>query len=103
MAMDSIVSMLLADNSGAFPTGEVAAYAWPGGYPLFYLVRDGEALCPACVNAEIERIMDVVLGEDTGADWDVVGRDVNWEDSSLFCAHCNKRIESAYAEDEAEG
>jgi hypothetical protein len=24
---------------------------------------------------------------------------VNWEDPDLFCVHCQKRIESAYAED----
>ena len=27
------------------------------------------------------------------------GQDVNWEDAELYCDHCSKRIESAYAED----
>src|SRR5689334_3778894 len=33
------------------------AYAWPGGYPLIYLCRDGEIVCPACA------VNDVVYGE----------------------------------------
>lgn len=100
MAADSIIGMLLADNSGAFPTGEVAEFAWPGGYPIYYLAADSETLCPKCVNRDIRRVVAACLdGSDN--DWLIVGRDVNWEDAALFCAHCNNRIPSAYAEDEA--
>lgn len=93
--------MLVADNGGAFPTGEVAAFAWPGGYPIFYLMGDSEVMCPACVNAEIKRIVEVAVTGERDRDWDVAARDVNWEDAALFCCHCGKRIPSAYAEDSA--
>jgi hypothetical protein len=63
---------------------EFPAYVWPGGYPLYYLCEDGDILCAECAH-EFED--------------DIAGHDVNWEDPDLFCVHCQKRIESAYAED----
>jgi len=30
--------------------------------------------------------------------WNVHSAVVNWEDSELFCDHCNGKIESAYGE-----
>ena len=68
------------------------AYAWPGGYPLYYVDRDGAALCAVCA------------GHAAG-DSDFRRRpcavDANWEDAEMFCADCSGRIESAYAEDDA--
>ena len=95
---DSIIKMLLTDNSGASPTGEVAAYAWPGGYPLYYMDSDCETLCPACVNASIKMHVDQTL--EGGWHDTVIARDVNWEDTTMVCAECNRPIESAYGEDE---
>lgn len=77
--------------------GKYPAYAWPGGYPIYYLMNDGEALCPTCMNDASNPIHT----DEPNDGWRVVGRDINYEDPSLFCCHCNKRIESAYAEDEA--
>ena len=77
-------------------TGKFPAYAWPGGYPMFYVTSDGAALCPKCINDSSNPIHFDGLSDG----WKVEGYDVNWEDSQLFCDHCNKRIESAYAEDE---
>lgn len=74
------------------------AYSWPGGYPMYYLAADGEALCPDCVNADIE-LVDFAK-RDADQQWHVIGVDVNWEDTALRCAHCNKTIESAYDPDE---
>lgn len=91
--MDKITLEEMKEN-GKFP-----AYAWPGGYPIFYLANDGEALCPDCVN-DSKNPIHADLPNDG---WRIVARDVNWEDPELFCAHCNRRIESAYAEDKAEG
>jgi hypothetical protein len=82
----------------------LSAYAWPGGYPVFYLMGDGEPMCPACVNKEIKRLVDEAL-DSTFSDnsWCVIGRDINWEDSSMICCHCNKPIESAYGNSEVMG
>ena len=30
--------------------GKFSAYAWPGGYPVFHVTEDCEALCASCAN-----------------------------------------------------
>ena len=75
-------------------------YAWPGGYPMYAATSDGACLCHKCCKAESSQI-----GKPSGDwhdQWRIVGLDVNWEDPALYCDHCGNRIESAYAEDEAE-
>lgn len=78
------------------------AFAWPGGYPMYYLCFDGEAMCPACVNANIELVdrdsRAKVVDPRTWGGWAVEAADVNWEDDDLVCTHCNKLIESACGE-----
>lgn len=69
--------------------GKLPDYAWPGGYPLFYVTDQATVLCPTHANAE--------------GDYDdeqITYAGVNWEDSSLECEH-GHRIISAYAEDDA--
>lgn len=72
--------------------GKLSAYAWPGGYPLYYVMDDGEVLCPACVNDPSNPAHEAGAADG----WRIVGADVNYEDANLYCAHCNKHIESAY-------
>ena len=81
--------------------GKLPAYAWPGGYPLYYLCADGGILCPQCANKE-SAVREAEEHPDYPDDdqWRIVAADVNWEDSSLTCDHCGQRIESAYAEPE---
>jgi hypothetical protein len=72
--------------------GELPRYAWPGGYPMYYLAKDNGVLCPKCANAfNPER--------DNDAQLEPVEYGVNYEDSQLYCENCNVRIESAYAEE----
>jgi hypothetical protein len=78
--------------------GQLPSFAWPGGYPMFYVMDDGEALCPTCANDPSNPVHEG--GQADG--WRIEGYDINYEDASLFCAHCSKRIESAYAEDEVQ-
>lgn len=75
-----------------------AKYAWPGGYPLYLLADDGEAICIDCGRTEFKAIAHSVISN-TQDGWHVSAADINWEDTSLHCAHCNQRIESAYGED----
>lgn len=75
--------------------GKLPRYAWPGGYPLYYLCADGGELCSLCANKE--------NGSEAAEDhedpqWQLVACEVNWE-SLLYCAHCNKQIEAAYTID----
>lgn len=66
--------------------GQLSAYAWPGGYPIFYATRDGLTICPKCAN-------------DPDTADPVTDADVNWEDPNMICEDCNERIPSAYAEE----
>ena len=69
--------------------GEVEKYAWPGGYPMFYVSKDNETICSKCANEEH-------FDEDQA----LVDYDINYEDPAMYCGSCNERIESAYAEPE---
>ena len=81
--------------------GNLPAYAWPGGYPIYYLCADGGILCPNCANKE-----SAVRDADEHPDypdhdqWRIVASGINWEDSSLTCDNCSQRIESAYSDPE---
>lgn len=64
--------------------GTLAKWAWPGGYPIYYLDNSYGVICPACANKEKSSLR---------------GAEINWEAPLLYCEDCNTRIESAYAED----
>lgn len=75
-------------------------FAWPGGYPKFFLCADGELLSFEAAYENFRRIAHAhMFPEYRDAQWTLVACDVNWEDGSMICAHSGKRIESAYAED----
>jgi hypothetical protein len=78
--------------------GTAPSYAWPGGYPLYYLCADGGVLCPTCTNKEKHLVTSAEIDGCSPSQWGIIGRDTNWEDPELFCDHCYARIESAYAE-----
>ena len=71
-------------------------YAWPGGYPLYFITSDGEALSFEAAKQERRSILEALRDHDNSG-WRVVDVDVNWEDGDLYCAHTGDRIESAYA------
>lgn len=73
-------------------------YAWPGGYPLYFICSDGEALSWDAVVENAGEIRDALISNDRWSGWHLCAIDVNWEDGDLYCAHTNLRIESAYAE-----
>ena len=75
--------------------GTLAAFAWPGHYPMFYICQDMGTLCPKCANANAE-----LTGDTNDPQWNVVAAEVNWEDGQMTCDNCNERIPSAYAEPE---
>lgn len=73
-------------------------FVWPGGYPLYFVTDDGEALSFESVRANIRQVLRSIRdGANDG--WRVLGVDVNYEDPALFCAHSGERIPSAYSED----
>ncbi len=74
-------------------------YAWPGGYPLYIVMADGESLCVECGKREYKLLAQACRDKDKTGGWLPYAPDVNWEDPDLYCCHCEERIESAYAED----
>lgn len=77
------------------------SFAWPGGYPMFYVFADGGCCCPKCANANIEAIDEDIRGKrrwNSHGGWALAAADVNYEDTELHCDHCGKQIEAAYAE-----
>lgn len=79
---------LQRDENGQFP-----AYAWPGGYPLYYITQDNGVLCAKCAN-------DYMEGRDTEEQLKPVAVEPNWENLNLYCENCNAQIESAYGPNE---
>jgi hypothetical protein len=75
-------------------------WAWPGGYPMFFITSDGGALSFKTVREEYRLVLDSVMYKhDDG--WRVTAVDINWEDEDLFDCHTSERIESAYGEEES--
>lgn len=92
-----------------------------GFYPLFYICKDNSCLCPDCAN-KTEQAARVTMAQnayDALGDlcWDIehglltvkpyrwnglldseiiATAEVNYEDCSLYCDDCGKRIDSAY-------
>jgi hypothetical protein len=81
------VMEMIRDNKG------LPKYTSVGGYPMFYYAVDSdgrnmEEVCHTCASGR----------GGLGSGDKIVEGEVNWEDPDLFCAGCNKRIESAYAD-----
>jgi hypothetical protein len=76
-----------------FPLAPAERYAWPGGYPIGYVVDDSEVLCADCVNDETNPVH--AGGEPDG--WRIEGLVVLDGspldyDGPVVCAHCSKRL-----------
>src|SRR5262249_45369102 len=64
--------------------GNLPAYAWPGGYPIYYLCADNGILCPHCANTEpAVRLADEQADYPDYDQWRIMAVDVNWEDANL--------------------
>jgi len=77
------------------------AYAWPGGYPRYFIMDDGEALSFDAAQENEDLIVAAIAGDENGG-WRVIAADINWEDDDLTCAHTGNKIECAYSQNEQE-
>jgi hypothetical protein len=71
-------------------------YAWPGGYPLYFITSDGAALSFKSARAERRNILEAIHNRQNDG-WRVVAMDINWEDAGLCCDHSGEPIAAAYA------
>jgi len=72
-------------------------YAWPGGYPFYFITRDGGTLSYNTVKQEFKSILDSVRRNDNDG-WLVIAMEINLEDCELIDDHTYERIESAYCD-----
>jgi len=56
------------------------------GYPLWYIIDDHKAQCNECATV-------------SKSEGFTTSKQVNWEDTNLWCDECSEKIESAYGED----
>ena len=75
-------------------------FAWPGGYPVYTIMQDGEMLCPSCAKGNFSAIVHATKTHDRSG-WEAAGSDILWEGEGQ-CAHCGKILETAYGENENE-
>jgi hypothetical protein len=79
-------------------TLRAGSFAWPGGYPLFFITSDGAALSFYTARTQFRHIADsIATGSNDG--WRIVACEINYEDSDLQCDHTGNRIASAYGDD----
>lgn len=82
---------------------DLGPYAWPGGYPLYFITADGAALSWQAAIDEQTLIRDSIITYKYPAynsdGWRVIAIDINYEDTELYCDHTGVKIESAYGED----
>ena len=76
-------------------------YAWPSGYPMYFITSDGGALSFETVRKEWQCVCWSVRNRENDG-WRVVAVDINHEDPDLYDDHTGERIESAYAEEETQ-
>ncbi len=75
-------------------------YAWPGGYPLFLTMANGEALSIEAARENYKLLCAAYIRGDFRDEWSAIDARINYEDENLFCAHTGEKIESAYVGEE---
>lgn len=100
--MKTIEDFLNPKIKGVFDdeTQTLPSFAWPGGYPMFYVDGDNSVLCPKCANRQVTEAVEEIgeHGEPLVPRFLPADYEANYEDDSLYCDECSTRIESAYAE-----
>lgn len=76
-------------------------YAFPGCYNLLAVMDDGECLCHTCTKDNFLEILHATKTRDR-CGWNFVDVLINWEDSTLYCAHCDEPLSPEYCDHESE-
>ena len=89
--------MLITDKRTLAAAYRHGPYAWPGGYPAYLLMQDGEMICWTCFREEYREIAEASTNPSYSTGWEPYGLDVLWEGPEL-CAHCTTELQSAYGD-----
>lgn len=80
-----------------------ASFVFPGGYPIVYMMGDGEMMCPDCANGKngsLARLPNEA-GDNEDKQWTIVSAFAHYEGEPIVCCHCNAEIASAYGNPDA--
>ena len=78
-------------------------WAWPGGYPVYWIMADGGACAFRVAKSERRYMLEALRDAARGwpdKQWLPIELDINWEDTTLTCDHTGERIPSAYGDDD---
>lgn len=82
-----------ADLKATLRAGE---YAWPGGYQMYFVTKQGYAMSFAGVREHLATMLaDIKEG---GPCDPIVAVDINYEDTDLYCVLTDKPIPASYGE-----
>lgn len=70
-------------------------FAFPGGYTLIAVMDDGECLCHECTRDNFREILHCTKHQER-IGWNFKDVTINWEDPSLYCAHCDGPLTPEY-------
>lgn len=73
-------------------------YAWPGGYPIFFVMSDGQAASFDGVRGDFKNVI-YSMRHNENYGYSVVGIEINYENEFLTCCFTNELIDCAYCED----
>lgn len=74
----------------------VGPYAWPGGYPTYFITADGGTLSYDAARLERRQIIEAIASNDRRSSWRIDAMDINWDNPDLVCDHTGVLIPSAY-------
>ena len=72
-------------------------FAWPGGYPVYVVLADGEELCGTCARTHY-RLIAAATKDQLSDGWRAVGAEIKWEGDDDLCGHCGAPLQSAYGD-----
>lgn len=84
-------------NSNGDELKETVFYAWPGGYPVYYISSDEEILCPTCADKAYRNSKSLDDQHIIDIDRSYTAA-VHYEGADIICDECNAGIESAYGD-----
>lgn len=83
-----------------FDTALNNKFAFPGCYPTFLTMQDGDALCMDCAQ-ELANEIRRDIADKFGYYLTPIAHEINWENDTLICCSCNNQIPSAYENPDA--
>jgi len=73
-------------------------FAFPGGYPTYLVLDDGDMLCHKCAKENYKLLLTESKYPHSNPGWKPVAQDILWE-GEYYCGHCGTKLETAYGDE----